>query len=330
MWQKAYSLMQDSSLIFKLTSVSLREIIIFSDNFPCDVYQKINGVPHKIFTKNQSIDKSQLQKVIQENKSSLFIIKEDKKIIIENINKQLITKCRNLSQGNIENNIKNTMELLAIHMSYLYEKPNDNHIIKSHFQIVKNLANALVIRPHLISKMYNWYDKKQYYYIISQPIQSSLLVMGFLSEAKAIKESEIIVDTFITSYFKDIGMALLPQYLYKKKFLSEDELITISNHPEYSVNILSKNAPISKNQLDIILNHHNISSSKNKLDTLIGMETFIISAMDILCATIHTRPYREEIPLFTSLGILSNLFSDKHPHEFKLIVNYCKDFFQIK
>ena len=60
---------------------------------------------------------------------------------------------------------------------------------------------------------------------------------------------------------------------------------------------------------------------------IVGTETILVAAMDIIAAMISGRPYQEPFNLFKALEYLKDIISEDYPQEFKLIVNYFRSFF---
>ena len=61
---------------------------------------------------------------------------------------------------------------------------------------------------------------------------------------------------------------------------------------------------------------------------IFGFETIAITVLDIIAAMITGRPYQEPTNLFDALELTKSLIVDDYPQEFKLIVNYFKQFFK--
>jgi hypothetical protein len=149
---------------------------------------------------------------------------------------------------------------------------------------------------------------------------------------------------FLTSYLKDIGMSSIPTEKYDDDNLSNEDKNKLVNHAENSVDILDGRVPLSPAHLEIIKNHHAFSLLSKELNhdiqpdpmtisdgeldrpVLVGSETVLICAMDIIAAMVTPRPWRDAEKLFTALDLVRVLISDDFMQEFKTIVSYFKGF----
>ena len=62
---------------------------------------------------------------------------------------------------------------------------------------------------------------------------------------------------------------------------------------------------------------------------LSGIESALISTIDILVAMTSERPYREAMTPYKSLEFIKRVISDEYPQEFKTLVVFIKNFFQV-
>ena len=143
---------------------------------------------------------------------------------------------------------------------------------------------------------------------------------------------------FITSYFKDIGMSLIPLERHSQKDLTSTEKHKILIHPEMSVCILKGRISIPSIYMKIIESHHLVEFTRDgsfikeyqKVNSsLIGMETLFICMMDTISAMISERPYKEEYSLFKALEVVKKMIKDDCNEEFKIVVKYFKSIFLI-
>ena len=104
----------------------------------------------------------------------------------------------------------------------------------------------------------------------------------------------------------------------------------IGSHPIDSVRILKNNLSFTDIELELIKNHHKIVSDKfDQLhsDIVYGLETLIVSVVDILVAMTSDRPYRKRYTFYEALEYIKKLLADGYPKEFKGIVLFVKSFF---
>ena len=100
--------------------------------------------------------------------------------------------------------------------------------------------------------------------------------------------------------------------------------------------ILKGRVPLSTAQLNLIKNHHYLNykiqaiASGNEVfqdsEFLTGVESALLSAIDILIAMTSDRPYRKGLSSFQALELLKKVISDDYPQEFKALVFYLKNF----
>ena len=332
-----YRSIQTSHLALELQSISLRELLYIPKS-PCDVYcflkeeKRFEVIIHQYTV----IDNSLMKSLNKEGYSEFFILRKNHHLIIEDIQNQLTQITRSLSVGNALDNAKHQMSLLTIHMGYLYNTPNNDEIFSLQYQCAKNLAYFLIKNINYHETLYKEFLKQRFHYIYAQPLIASLFTLGLLKYSKKYNDQEIEA-LFITSYFKDIGMCTIPEAKYDSDDLSTNDKRIMSKHAEISVQMLKNRLPLAPNHFMIIENHHSFSllqsnfditpRSKKDIGTISGFETVIVSAMDIIAASIHGRPFREPIKVFDALSLIKNLIVDRYPQEFKLMVGYFKKFF---
>jgi response regulator RpfG family c-di-GMP phosphodiesterase len=180
-------------------------------------------------------------------------------------------------------------------------------------------------------------DNDQFPFIISQPLLSSLMMISFMQSTHMFHEKDI-ENMFLASYLKDFGMALVPPELYDKKQLDDTELSIMSSHASNSFDLLSGRIPMTKNHLLMIKNHHYLNEKLKLLlnkkvnrinpddEFVVGIESTILGAMDIIVAMTHERPYRTESSMYQALEVLKKLMADEYPQEFKAFVMFIKQF----
>ena len=132
-------------------------------------------------------------------------------------------------------------------------------------------------------------------------------------------------------------MSAIPTDKYDQEELNNEDKQLLANHAHHSVQLLQGRIPLTPAHERIIENHHMFSLLTQDLTNqqfgnqlVVGFETMIVSVMDIISAMIAERPYRKPQSLFQSLDLVKVLIMDQYPQEFKLIVNYFKNFFTQK
>lgn len=325
----------DNGLSLKLHPISIRELLYLTET-PTEIFGLQDGI-YKIILKQYSYLSPQVLKdLIQQGHVRLFIDELKRKEFVETQQNNLRTVMRSLSIDDPFEKGKKALALLTINMGYLYQNPTHDPTLQLQYQTVKNLALFLYNHPEIHEKLYLEFLRQKHHYIFAQPLISSLFVMGVMKQVRMYSEKDVEA-LFMTSYFKDIGMSAIPVEKYDEARLSEHDKRILSRHPEHSVSILQGRIPLGPNHLRIIENHHSFSllnkefgnfDPKKDQPVIYGLETMIISVMDIIAAMIAERPYRAASTLFDSLELVKLLIADQYPQEFRIIVTYFKSFFQ--
>lgn len=335
----ALKTLKQSQLTYQLKSFSLRQLL-FLDSTPVDIYGVRNGLFEIIIKKKSSISKDMIKNMIAKKQYQIFIKNNDADLLLNAQQENLRKVTRSLSVGDSIKNCKLQMNLLTIHMEFLYQQPTDDDRLSLQFQSARNLCSFLIENIKSHKKLYQEYLKQKHHYIFAQPMISSLFVIGVAQTSRLYNKKEL-ESLFLTSYLKDIGMSVIPTEKYSEKNLTDEEKKNFMHHPEHSISILKGRVPLSENYLNIIANHHAFSLLQKETDYLVnenseisdyssqivsGTETVFINCMDILAALITGRPYQDPIKLFDALDFIRVLISDSYSQEFKVMVNYFKSF----
>lgn len=338
MAQNAYSLIERDHLHFKLTPISIRELLFIQDA-PCEILGIENGLFKPILHKNSFINKQIIKDLIEKGQIHLFVKLHDRPKLIEYIQNSLTQTTRTLSLGNPLEKGKLLLNLITLHLGFLYRNPTDDDLLKVQHQVVKNCAYFLISKPEIHEALFHSFVAQKHHYIYAQPIISSLFLLGFLKFSHLYSDKEI-EDLFVTSYFKDIGMAIIPIEKYDLDRLNDRDKVLMNSHPQYSVELLRGRLALSPNHLTIVENHHSFSLLKDDFSTEIigpksdqviaGFETMIVTLMDIMGAMLAGRPYRKASNLFEALDLVKMLIGNQYQQEFRLIVSYFKVLFQNK
>lgn len=330
-------LLSQNNLAHSLIQVSLRELFYF-ESAPCSVYAQDEGLFTVAIKDNTPINNDLIKSFLQRNKIHFFVDSHDYQKIVERSQKLLMQQTRSLSIGDQIENGKKEMNVLSLNLRHLYNDPINDELLSQHAQGVKILAYFLMenLKNHFV--FFEEYKKNKHHYILAQPMLSSLFLIGLIKHAKIYsdKESE---NLFMASYFKDIGMSIIPFNKFQEKDLNEHDKILMNKHAKYSVRILASRLKLNSNYFKIIEEHHVFSSlNRNRSDDdfyankqperIIGIETLFVAITDIIAAMISERPYRNATTLFEALDLVKILISERYPQEFKLLVSYFKIFFK--
>jgi hypothetical protein len=330
----AYAAIQHNWLVYKLTPISIRELLFMTDT-PCDIYAVEDGLFRRILARNSFINKDVIRELIDKGRVHLFVKHEDRGKFIAYIQNSLTSITRSLSAGNPLEKGRRLMALLSLHMAFVYQHPTNDDYLKLQHQAAKNLAYFLMGKVDLHAPLFHEYMKQKNHYIFAQPMISSLFVLGLMKHGQLYSDKEI-ENLFLASYFKDVGMCSIPVERYDLGQLTENDKLLMNDHAPHSVTILKGRIPLPQSHLAIIENHHAFSllkgedgeySTPHNSDVVIGFETLVVNIMDVVSAMITGRPYRKAQNLYEALELVRALIADKHPQEFRLIVSYFKNFF---
>ncbi len=334
----AFDALKQNSLSFKLLPISIRELFYLGET-PCDIFGMSDGLFKLILRKHSFINGQVLKDLIANNHSTIFVLQDHRKALIELQQNNLRTVTRSLSIGDPIEKGRKQISLLTLNMSYLYSDPTNDDTLNLQYQSVKNLCAFLYERPEIHERLYKEFIKQKHHFIFAQPLLASLFLIGILKQSHVYSFKEV-ESLFITSYFKDIGMSVIPVEKYDQTSLSDEDSALLSSHPTTSIHILQGRIKLSPAHLAVIENHHLFSLLSNdlhipdttKLDDrsvkmISGFETMIVSITDVIAAMITPRPYRSATSLFDSLDLVKALISEDYPTEFRLIVTYFKSVF---
>lgn len=333
--ENAFFEIKQNNLHLKLLPVSIKEIIHFK-NSPCNFYIIEKGVYRIILRKKDRISKEIIKYILQKYNAILFISQDEKEQLVSEQQTILRYHLRSLSVEDPAIIGTKTLECLAINLNYLYQDPMDDYKLTCLYQGLESFAPFLINNTNVHKKIYFSFLKNNNNFIITQPLISSLFLSGILKQSNLVSDKEI-TDLFITSCLKDIGMSLIPKETYEKQELTNQEKEIFRGHAQSSVDILNERIPLPQSYFLIIKHHHFYSSLDDKKHTtnineplITGIETTIVTITDIIAAMISHRPYRKPTTVYNALELVKHLFSDQYPQEFRLLVNYFKQFFSEK
>ncbi len=333
---ESYDSIKQNLLTLQVVPISIRELLFIS-TAPCDIYGIKEGLFQRILRKGVFTNKPLLRDLIAKGQVHLFVKRNDRPLIIDNVQKNLLNVTRSLSVGNPVENGRSVMNLLTINMGYLYEDPTNDKHLKLQHQCAKNLVYFLINRINILEPLQKDFIKQKHHFVYAQPLIASIFLLGLMKYSQLYTDQEI-ENLFITSYFKDIGMSSIPAEKYDQDNLTEKEKELLSRHAQHSVQILRGRLPLSPNHINIIQHHHSFSLLTNDLhldlkskeqsgELIAGFETMLVTVMDVISAMITGRPFRPPTKLFESLDLVKILIADQYPQEFRLIVSYFKSFF---
>ncbi|MCO4755031.1 MAG: hypothetical protein KC478_11160 [Bacteriovoracaceae bacterium] len=299
-------------------------------------YAYDDGSFELVLSPNEGITPEFIRTYARERSSEIYVHEEDYQELNQKLGEKLVKLTRSLSIGDPVKNATRHTHLLSLQMANLYENPFDDQLLSSQFQSGQNLSNLLLSNKGVHRHLYQSVSKQGHHYTVAQPLLSSILLLSFIQSTGLFSHKET-QGLFMTSYFKDIGMSFIPREKFELAHLSEFDKRIFSDHSENSMKILNGRVPLAGHQLELIKNHHYLNykiqalASNEKYepgDNLItGLESALLSALDILVAMTSERPYRKATSVFQSLELLKKVLADEHPQEFKSLVVFLKHFF---
>ncbi|MBI2520124.1 MAG: hypothetical protein HYV97_06895 [Bdellovibrio sp.] len=330
----AYRALEINSFVLDYKQIYLREVLNIEEP-PCDLFILREGLPYRLHEKNLALNNQTVRDWVEAGITKIFVKTIDHKILISKQNENLRSNTRSLSIGDPFEKSRRQTSLLASHLKFFYEDTTNDELLNLLYQSVRSYAHFLMDHMKIHHMTYTDFSRQKHHYIHSQPVLSSLFLIGVLKQARIFNDKDI-ENFFVTSFFKDVGMSCIPFEKYAQKELNLNDKKLLVNHAQNSASILLNRIPISTNCFKIIENHHIFSTLTRELEhftpessqqLIMGIETVLISITDIIAAMISERPYRPATSLFQSLDLIRELISNQHPQEFKLLISYFKNYF---
>ncbi len=324
-----------SKLVLKLRMIDVSELQFL--NFTKHaVYFFKSGCMQTIMKPNASIEKDQYLILKKNGIQELFVHDEDYSKIKQNFELSLTKVTRSLSMGDPLENGEKEITLISKNLTNLYSNPHDDELLKLQFQSTQNLSKFLIDNKKHQAELFFKTRNKHEHFIISQPMESSLLLLAFLQQIKLFNNNEI-ENLFLTSYLKDLGLSLIPSEKYDLQGLNDKEMDLFANHSDFSKDLLHGRVPLTTNYLNIVKNHHFLNEKLKKLlgketdqndEVMIGLETTLVAVFDMLVAMTSDRPYRKKLTMFQALEIIKRLMADDYPQEYRALILFIKQFFK--
>lgn len=331
----ADSYLEKHRLALKLRPIFVGQLSI-TDALRKSAYAFNDGTFLRVLMPNEGITADFIKTYAKETSSEIYIHDEDYAELNNRLSEKLVKLTRSLSIGDPQKNGAKHAHLLSLQMANLYHDPFNDQLLSSQFQSGQNLSNLLINNRDIHKSLYQSVTKQGHHYTIAQPLLSSILLISFIQSTGLFSEKEA-QSLFMTSYFKDIGMSFVPREKFELAHLSDFDKKVFSDHSENSMKLLSGRVPLANHQLELIRNHHYLNYKIQALaantkyvpkeDLITGLESALLSALDILVAMTNDRPYRKASSAFHALELLKKVMSDDHPQEFKSLVVFLRQFF---
>lgn len=326
--------LEKNRLSLRLKPVFVGKLAVI-DALEGSAYSYQEGQFVEILQPNEGITKEFIGNYALNLGEHIFVEQSDYNFIDEIILEQLTKHTRSLSIGDVTKNARKQVNLLTMQMSSLYDNPFNDELLVNQFQNSKNLGILLYNNKNIHRDVFHNLSKQKYHYTHKQPLLSSIMLLSYFQHLGLFTETEI-QNLFLTSYFKDIGMSFIPREKLELAHLSEFDKQLFADHAENSMKLLEGRVPLSQSQLNIIKNHHFLNTKIQAMasgevyipdqDFISGVESVMMSSIDILVAMIHERPYREARSSFQALELLKKVLSDEYSQEFKSLVFFLKKF----
>jgi response regulator RpfG family c-di-GMP phosphodiesterase len=321
----------------QLTSVLVGELHLCRKlHFPVFVLK--DGFFNAVLPAGSSPDREQINQLIKSAQREVFVHQRDRDEIKMNLQSAMIKVTRSLSVGDPVENGSKGLKLISLNLQNLYQNPHDDELLTRQFQGTQNLSKFFIDQKKHLPFFYQQQNKDSCHFTISQPMLSSILMTAYLQSIHLFHEREI-ENLFLTSYFKDFGLSIIPAESYDVKILGTKDENLFSKHSEYSHSLLEGRVPLARNYLNIIKHHHFLNHKLKQIiqegiksevnpEMVMGLESTLVAVFDILVAMINERPYRRSLSLYQSLEVIKKIMADDYPQEFKALVIFLKQFFK--
>lgn len=327
---------EKSRLPLTLTPVFIGQLLVLDSLKYSAFGMATNGNLQEVLYPEEMITSQFVSEYAQNFGTEIFIHDYDNLALTQATKEEINKLSRSLSIGNALKNATKHLNYLSMQMDALYRDPLNDSLLNSQYQNSKNLSAMLLNHTPIHKDLFHNLSRSNYHYTIKQPLLSSLLLLSFTQHLGSFSDQEI-QNMFLTSYFKDIGMGFIPREKFELAHLSEFDKKLFSEHAESSMKILDQRLPFSSSQLNTIKNHHYLnfkiqslitgsSQSLHEEEMLTGVESALLSGIDIYVAMTQDRPYRKAMSSYQALELLKKVLIDEYPQEFKALVIFLKKF----
>lgn len=327
--------LEQHKLPLKLRPVFIGQLSV-TDALRKSAYAFSEGKFVQVLMPNEGITADFIRSFAKDNGHEIYLHQDDANELRELLQEKLTRLTRSLSIGDPQKNGSRHANLLSLQMVNLYQDPFNDELLSNQFQSGQNFSNLLLNNRQIHKSLYQSVSRQGHHYTVSQPLLSSILLLSFIQSTGLFSEKEA-QSLFMTSYFKDIGMSFIPREKFELADLTEFDKKIFAEHADNSMKILNGRVPLARNQLELIKNHHYLNYKIQALaaksrhppdeEMITGLESAMLSALDILVAMTTDRPYRKSTSMFLALELLKRVLADEHPQEFKSLVVFLRRFF---
>jgi hypothetical protein len=324
-------------LSLKLAPIMVGELFL-AKRLKSPVYIFQSGIFSEVVSQGAVPTKELIHSLISNSVKEVYLHREDIDEIKKNLELALTKITRSLSVGDPLQNGPKDIKLLSLNLNGLYQNPHSDSLLMLQFQSTQNLSKFLLENKRAQPFLFQNLLKENFHYTLAQPMLCSLLLLSFLQSIRLFHDREI-ENLFLTSYLKDIGIAMIPEEKYELKVLTTKDQELFASHADFSFELLEGRLPLSKHHLAIIKHHHFLNDKIKRMisiqpvqrgpEMIYGIESTLVAVFDILVAMTSPRPYRKGVSLFQALEVIKRMMADDYPQEFRALVVFLKHFYKI-
>lgn len=205
------------------------------------------------------------------------------------------------------------------------EKPTPTNVRLGQ-QLVGQIATQLAVDDVSVEALFSLFSKD--YYTFSHCVQVAMLGMSFCRFLKW--NGEEVADFGLGALFHDIGKNSIDEALLNKPGrLEPHEFELVKRHAVMGYQQLRSAQLISKDQLSVVLQHHEASDGTGYPQKLKGKEIHryarVAHIVDCYDALTTRRPYKDALPRTTALQIMSvEMTGSFDPFLLKAFISFLK------
>jgi HD-GYP domain-containing protein (c-di-GMP phosphodiesterase class II) len=146
--------------------------------------------------------------------------------------------------------------------------------------LVDDINQSITRNPEAFLSLSRLKNKDNYTYLHSVAVCALMIALG----KQMGMEEHLIKDLGMAGLLHDVGKMMIPdEVLNKPGKLTDDEFITVQNHPMRGWEILKGSAGVCDMALDVCLHHHEKMNGKGYPDKLAGEQISLFARMGAVC-----------------------------------------------
>lgn len=281
-----------------------------------DIYVRLRGVVSVVFTKNSTMSVEIRAEWIAEN-LNLLILKEDLAAYHDYLSKVAKTSKDTATKLTI---IRENSKIIIEDLS---ENPRSENLMGQTIDSVQGMIEVIMDNPsafYAIMKLNN-YD----YYTFTHSVNVATMSIG-LGLAAGVKDANDLADLALGAILHDIGKSQIDHSLINKPgMLTEEEYQSVTSHVMKGYEMLRWNSSISVQAMIPLLQHHEKVGGGGYPNGLSGdrIHLFgkIVAVIDVYDALTTERAYRKALKPFDALSIISKALNDYDKRLFTMLVS---------